>query len=404
MIFQSTRNNSTSQEEWLRYQNGIVRFNELGADIDFRIEGLTDVNLFTLNAGGDFITIGSPTNIAKFGIIATSDEVQFAIKAHASQTENILEIKNSSGTVVTSILPTAGIDINISPTSTYPDGVCVLTSVADSSEINFSAINSLNIAINNGNTSGFGSHTGTDGQVQVRATSADSYSRTIIGINGQISFDATSPYTAEAITSVAVQASVPTFTGTGTLTPGAVSGFRARNQGNSNITTSYGLYVDDQADSTNNYAIFTNAGDISLMASASDAIGFHGATPVAQQTVTGSIAGNLALPSLLSALDTLGLINDTTTSTGITTKTADYPITEDDYTILADATSGTVTITLPASPNQGQIFNIKCINATFTCTIARNGNNIDGSASDLTLALNEAKTLQYDSSFGWAII
>lgn len=43
-------------------------------------------------------------------------------------------------------------------------------------------------------------------------------------------------------------------------------------------------------------------------------LGFHGATPVAQQAVTGSRGGNAALASLLTALDTLGLIDDQTTA------------------------------------------------------------------------------------------
>lgn len=90
--------------------------------------------------------------------------------------------------------------------------------------------------------------------------------------------------------------------------------------------------------------------------------------------------------------------------TALRTETSDYLVVLSDYTIFADATSNTVTITLPASPNQGQVFNIKCINNTFTCTVARNGNNIDGSASDKVLVLNESLTFQYDSSFGWGII
>ena len=86
----------------------------------------------------------------------------------------------------------------------------------------------------------------------------------------------------------------------------------------------------------------------------------------------------------------------------LSTKVNDYLLLPADYTILADATSNTVDITLPAAPVQGQVFNIKCINVTFTCTVARNGKNIDGAASDLTLILNESVTLQYDSSFGWS--
>ncbi len=48
-------------------------------------------------------------------------------------------------------------------------------------------------------------------------------------------------------------------------------------------------------------------------AGAEDKLAFHGHTPVAHQTVSGSTAGNVALQNLLAALDALGLINDTTT-------------------------------------------------------------------------------------------
>lgn len=41
-----------------------------------------------------------------------------------------------------------------------------------------------------------------------------------------------------------------------------------------------------------------------------DTIGFHGETPVTRQTVTGSRGANAALASLLTALDTLGLVTD----------------------------------------------------------------------------------------------
>ena len=46
-------------------------FNESGADIDFRIEGDADANLFTLDAGNDIVNIGSTTNFAKFGVFKT---------------------------------------------------------------------------------------------------------------------------------------------------------------------------------------------------------------------------------------------------------------------------------------------------------------------------------------------
>jgi len=45
-----------------------------------------------------------------------------------------------------------------------------------------------------------------------------------------------------------------------------------------------------------------------------DQLGFHGKAPVSQQAVTGSRGGNAALASLLTALDTLGIIDDQTTA------------------------------------------------------------------------------------------
>lgn len=47
---------------------------------------------------------------------------------------------------------------------------------------------------------------------------------------------------------------------------------------------------------------------------AANTLGFHGATPVAQQTVTGSRADGTALTNLLTALDALGLIVDGSTA------------------------------------------------------------------------------------------
>lgn len=85
-------------------------------------------------------------------------------------------------------------------------------------------------------------------------------------------------------------------------------------------------------------------------------------------------------------------------------KTTDYTVTSSNRTIFADATNNTVDISLPVNPSQGMVVNIKCIGDTFTCRILRNGNNIDGAANDLTLALNVSRTLQYDSTYGWGIL
>lgn len=87
----------------------------------------------------------------------------------------------------------------------------------------------------------------------------------------------------------------------------------------------------------------------------------------------------------------------------ISTKTEDYEIQANDYTILAKASANTVTISLPAVPREGTIYTIKSVDATFACTIDRNGKLIDGAAANLNLALNVSRTLQYSPTEGWVI-
>ena len=71
-----------------------------------------------------------------------------------------------------------------------------------------------------------------------------------------------------------------------------------------------------------------------------------------------------------------------------------------------DTSSGTVTVTLPASPSAGDIVSISDYAksaATNAITVARNGSNIDGGTDNLTLSTNGiAVTLVFaDSTKGW---
>jgi len=61
------------------------------------------------------------------------------------------------------------------------------------------------------------------------------------------------------------------------------------------------------------YGYFGAGGNMGL-GSAPSLVGFFGATPAARPTVTGSRGGNAAVASLLTALETLGLIVDDTTA------------------------------------------------------------------------------------------
>lgn len=72
------------------------------------------------------------------------------------------------------------------------------------------------------------------------------------------------------------------------------------------LTNKYGLYIANQsAGSSVNYAIYTNAGDIRLMASNSDKIGFHGVTPVARQTL--ATGAGATVDAVITFLQNLGL-------------------------------------------------------------------------------------------------
>ena len=88
-------------------------------------------------------------------------------------------------------------------------------------------------------------------------------------------------------------------------------------------------------------------------------------------------------------------------------KTADFNVTvKEGYFI--DTTSTTITATLPASPTIGDFVSFIDYAGTFDTnnfTVARNGNPIQGSATDLTVATERAGfTLVYvDSTQGWLL-
>lgn len=143
-------------------------------------------------------------------------------------------------------------------------------------------------------------------------------------------------------------------------------------------TNCYGLYIEAQTTGATNYAIFTNAG----------AVSFGGATTVTDTTTsTSTTTGSLINSGGFGNAGTAYFGDIVTLQSGAvfaatTTKTASYTVTSADYTIRADSTSAAVTITLPASPETGRIYNIKRINSgSNSVTISGNGKTIDGSST-----------------------
>jgi hypothetical protein len=71
-----------------------------------------------------------------------------------------------------------------------------------------------------------------------------------------------------------------------------------------------------------------------------------------------------------------------------------------------DGSSNTVTLTLPATPSVDDKVGVRVLDTSFTVTIARNGVNIEGFASDLVIDIpNSAFELVYsDATYGWSIV
>ena len=95
------------------------------------------------------------------------------------------------------------------------------------------------------------------------------------------------------------------------------------------------------------------------------------------------------------------------TSAAIVTKNANYVATVSDSTILIDASSSSVTITLPAvSGTTGRIYTIKCIakGGGQAANLATNSSEqIDGSSNNVVLNNNQSLTIQSSGSAWYKI-
>jgi len=88
-----------------------------------------------------------------------------------------------------------------------------------------------------------------------------------------------------------------------------------------------------------------------------------------------------------------------TVSAPVTTVTNDYSVVAaDDYTIIIDASSNTVTVTMPAAPPTDQVWNIACLDSTFTADIDWNGKSFYDDTSNQVLFKGENLTVQYDGT------
>jgi len=90
----------------------------------------------------------------------------------------------------------------------------------------------------------------------------------------------------------------------------------------------------------------------------------------------------------------------------VVTKTGAYTVTDDDHTVLADATGGAFDVTLPSAVGRrGREFFVKRISATNTVTVKSSGGTLDGTAAATGIALdaqNKGRTFRSDGT-NWQI-
>ncbi len=356
--------------------SGNIVFNEPGvSDADVRIESNNDTHQFFSDAGNDAITIGSSTNLGKFGIDGNSDVVQFVVQANATQTANLIEAQNSSGTPRFGVTP----DFHIFA----------------GNDVTASSISSLNIKEKvqktSGISEGFGVSVnlvpGADNSVQIRGGTMQ------VNTQNNQTYNYTGIFRGILMTVAHQGATTGTLTtarggdfsvnnvNTGTITNASPGMFSSSNtstgtienlklvhavtpaNASGTIDNAYGLFVEDMNTATNDWAIYTNAGNVSI----GDEL----------ETRAGRIKN----------------------TTRVTTT---YTVLVSDEVVFANTDSAAFTATLPAGA-EGQTF--KIINTGSSAndlTLAPNGaEDLLGANSNFTLADGETLILTYNASDGW---
>ncbi len=139
-----------------------------------------------------------------------------------------------------------------------------------------------------------------------------------------------------------------------------------------------------------------------------------GGALAAATTITTNATNTLAVSGLqtgattdeMMVVDASGVLKKVaaSTSASIRTETASYSAVIADETILADASSGNLTVTLPANPTVGKRFSIKKVDTSNNDVIINgNGKNIDGTTTVSGSLPYQGWVLQYNGT-AWFII
>lgn len=242
-----------------------VVINEAGADVDFRVESTGNANMLFVDAGNDRVGIG--------GVPLYT----FDVAGDARITSNL----GVGTTPVTNYGATIAITTTNAGTTAIGLGS---TATVDNDNYAYGYLGFANI--DRGATAHSKQIWGVAGRAQVGSGQSANVTTTIYGVQGEVYHRGSGVLTS----GVALLATNVVLLSTGT------------------VTNAYGLFVNNiTSGSSGNYSIYTNAGDIRLMASASDKLGLWGVTPVVRPT-TATYGAWTTLANVVSALQAVGVL------------------------------------------------------------------------------------------------
>lgn len=170
---------------------------------------------------------------------------------------------------------------------------------------------------------------------------------------------------------------------------------------NTNLVLSANDVIDVISDPSGNFYVTAYYPYNGFIAMYADFIGDSGSGGV-KGLVPAPPAGSAALGYVLGADGSWGVPGNTTYAS--VTKTANYSVQASDFTILCDATSGPITITLLGIAfANGKIFNIKKIDSSENQITISGNANIDGSSSYILPFQYQSVSLQCNGTI-WSII
>lgn len=340
-------------------------------------------NVTPTTALGDYFIKKSPSAIEdNLVTIGNATYKGLILKAHASQTANLQEWQNSSGTALISISSAGNFGIGTTPDTARRINSYVRYNTLSASSYGLVSQVAVGQAGSGDSVREFA------GMRFVSATEA-SYNGNLTNASGGIKgIQGLAVHygsaTATSVTGLYIYAGNE-GSGTTTNAYGIYLDSIARSAGT--LTNGYGIYLANQSNATNNYSIYTNTGlnrlgdQLSVIGSA-DRTQFIIKANATQTGTTRLFAWQNSSATELGYIDKDGSIKTLGIKQAVATKGINYTLTATDEVVVFTASS---TATLPAATGSGQTYRIVC--RTGTLVIDANGSEtIKGSLTQTIVA------------------